>query len=163
MLLNFLKNAGTKLFNKVTGRDDAEAKEAPKAEPSIIPDSMKATMLKTYLENMKLNISELSVEVNGNNVTLFGVADTQADKEKASLTAGNIDGVEHVDNQMRVTREELARTQDNFYTVKAGDSLSKISKQVYGDPMRYNEIFEANKPMLESVDLIYPGQVLRIP
>ena len=35
--------------------------------------------------------------------------------------------------------------------------------EVYGDAMRYNEIFEANKPMLEHPDKIYPGQVLRIP
>ncbi len=49
------------------------------------------------------------------------------------------------------------------YTVQSGDSLSKISKHFYGDPMRYNEIFEANKPMLKHPDKIYPGQVLRIP
>jgi nucleoid-associated protein YgaU len=29
--------------------------------------------------------------------------------------------------------------------------------------MKYPEIFEANKPMLKDPDLIYPGQVLRIP
>jgi nucleoid-associated protein YgaU len=29
--------------------------------------------------------------------------------------------------------------------------------------MKYGIIFEANKPMLKSPDLIYPGQVLRIP
>ncbi len=41
--------------------------------------------------------------------------------------------------------------------------LSKIAKEFYGDAMKYPEIFEANKPMLKSADLIYPGQVLRIP
>ena len=50
-----------------------------------------------------------------------------------------------------------------YYTVVKGDNLSKISKQYYGDPNKYNKIFEANKPMLKSPDLIYPGQVLRIP
>ena len=44
-----------------------------------------------------------------------------------------------------------------------GDTLSTISKQYYGDPNKYNAIFEANKPMLKSPDLIYPGQMLRIP
>ena len=29
--------------------------------------------------------------------------------------------------------------------------------------MKYPVIFDANKPMLKDVDLIYPGQVLRIP
>jgi len=50
-----------------------------------------------------------------------------------------------------------------FYTVKKGDYLSKISKEVYGNATKYNIIFEANKPMLKNPDLIYPGQVLRIP
>jgi nucleoid-associated protein YgaU len=29
--------------------------------------------------------------------------------------------------------------------------------------MKYNTIFEANKPMLKDPNLIYPGQMLRIP
>ena len=44
-----------------------------------------------------------------------------------------------------------------FYTVVSGDTLSKISKQFYGDANKYKQIFEANKPMLKSPDKIYPG------
>jgi nucleoid-associated protein YgaU len=47
--------------------------------------------------------------------------------------------------------------------VKKGDTLSAISKEVYGDPNKYNQIFEANKPMLSDPNKIYPGQTLRIP
>lgn len=50
-----------------------------------------------------------------------------------------------------------------FYTVQKGDTLSAISKAHYGDANKYNKIFEANRPMLEHPDKIYPGQVLRIP
>jgi len=50
-----------------------------------------------------------------------------------------------------------------MYTVKSGDSLSKIAKAHYGDAMKYPVIFEANKPQLTDPDKIYPGQVLRIP
>ena len=50
-----------------------------------------------------------------------------------------------------------------YYTVVSGDTLSKIAKQQYGDANKYPAIFEANKPMLKSPDLIYPGQMLRIP
>ena len=42
-------------------------------------------------------------------------------------------------------------------------NISKISKEVYGDPNKYNTIFEANTPMLQHPDKIYPGQVLYIP
>ncbi len=49
------------------------------------------------------------------------------------------------------------------YTVESGDTLSAISKKMYGDAGKYHQIFEANKPMLKDPDHIYPGQVLRIP
>lgn len=50
-----------------------------------------------------------------------------------------------------------------FYTVQKGDTLSAIAKRHYGDANAYQAIFEANRPMLEHPDRIYPGQVLRIP
>jgi nucleoid-associated protein YgaU len=50
-----------------------------------------------------------------------------------------------------------------FYTVQKGDTLSAIAKRQYGDANAYMAIFEANRPMLDSPDRIYPGQVLRIP
>ena len=49
------------------------------------------------------------------------------------------------------------------YTVQKGDTLSKISKQYYGDPNKYNRIFEANRDQLKDPDKIVPGQVLKIP
>jgi len=49
------------------------------------------------------------------------------------------------------------------YTVKAGDSLSKISKHFYGDANQYMRIFEANQDQLKDLNLIQPGQQLRIP
>jgi nucleoid-associated protein YgaU len=49
------------------------------------------------------------------------------------------------------------------YTVQKGDTLSKISKQYYGDPNKYNRIFEANRDQLKDPDKIFPGQVLKIP
>jgi len=47
--------------------------------------------------------------------------------------------------------------------VKSGESLSKIAKQYYNDPMKYKEIFSANTDQLKNPDLIQPGQVLTIP
>ncbi len=49
------------------------------------------------------------------------------------------------------------------YTVKSGDTLSKISKAVYGDANQYNRIFEANRDTLNDPNKIFPGQVLKIP
>jgi nucleoid-associated protein YgaU len=49
------------------------------------------------------------------------------------------------------------------YTVKAGDTLSKIAKEHLGNANAYMKIFEANKDQLTDPDMIKPGQVLRIP
>ena len=49
------------------------------------------------------------------------------------------------------------------YTVKAGDTLSKIAKEHLGDANDYMKIFEANKGTLTDPDKIKPGQVLTIP
>ena len=49
------------------------------------------------------------------------------------------------------------------YTVKSGDTLSKIAKEHLGDANAYMKIFEANKDQLNDPDKIKPGQVLKIP
>lgn len=49
------------------------------------------------------------------------------------------------------------------YTVKSGDTLSKIAKEFYGNANDYNKIFEANKDQLSSPDRINAGQELKIP
>lgn len=49
------------------------------------------------------------------------------------------------------------------YTVKPGDTLSKIAKEHLGSANAYMKVFNANKDQLTNPDLIKPGQVLRIP
>ena len=49
------------------------------------------------------------------------------------------------------------------YTVKAGDTLSKISREHYGSPHEYMRIFYANRDKLSDPDKIRPGQQLTIP
>jgi nucleoid-associated protein YgaU len=49
------------------------------------------------------------------------------------------------------------------YTVKPGDTLSKIAKQLLGDANAYMVIFDANRDQLKDPDKIQPGQVLKIP
>jgi nucleoid-associated protein YgaU len=49
------------------------------------------------------------------------------------------------------------------YTIQKGDSLSKIAKREYGDAQQWRRIFEANRDIIKDPDLIYPGQVVRIP
>jgi nucleoid-associated protein YgaU len=49
------------------------------------------------------------------------------------------------------------------YTVKPGDTLSKIAKETLGDSNAYMSIFNMNRDQLRDPDKIQPGQVLKIP
>jgi nucleoid-associated protein YgaU len=55
------------------------------------------------------------------------------------------------------------REAEQTYTVEAGDTLSKISKQFYGEASLYMNIFEANRDKLKDPNKIQPGMELRIP
>ena len=52
---------------------------------------------------------------------------------------------------------------ETTYTVKAGDTLSKIAKEHLGNANAYMDIFNANRDQLSDPDKIKPGQVLKIP
>jgi nucleoid-associated protein YgaU len=52
---------------------------------------------------------------------------------------------------------------EQVYEVVAGDSLSKISKKVYGDANQWRRIFDANRDQIKNPDLIQPGWKLKIP
>ncbi|HEX9687773.1 MAG TPA: LysM peptidoglycan-binding domain-containing protein [Thermoanaerobaculia bacterium] len=49
------------------------------------------------------------------------------------------------------------------YTVAKGDSLSQIAERVYGKASLWPKIYEANRDHVKDPDLIFPGQVLRLP
>jgi len=149
-LFSFLKNAGAKLLGKEAETNDTNTAES---------NANKAMLLKSIIQNSGVKIENLDVELDDDKVTVYGQTDSVADKEKIVLVAGNVEGIATVDDRISV----VAPVQSRFHEVKSGDTLSKISKEVYGDPMKYNVIFEANKPMLKDPDKIYPGQMLRIP
>lgn len=53
--------------------------------------------------------------------------------------------------------------QGRTHTVAKGESLSKIAKKYYGDARQWPKIFEANKDTIKNPDLIFPGQVIKVP
>ncbi len=157
-LFSFIKEAGAKLF----GNDKKEEKVKVITE-EVVEDSCNddaVEKLKETIVNLELEVDNFDACISNDTVTLTGTAKNQETKEKVILVAGNNQGIATVDDQMEV---EIQEPEAQFHTVVRGDSLSKIAKTYYGNAMKYPQIFEANKPMLKSPDLIYPGQVLRIP
>jgi nucleoid-associated protein YgaU len=65
--------------------------------------------------------------------------------------------------QQRAAAVGGAVTGGQTYTVKSGDTLSKISQQFYGSANEYMRIFYANRDTLSDPDRIQPGQQLIIP
>jgi nucleoid-associated protein YgaU len=49
------------------------------------------------------------------------------------------------------------------YAVKAGDTLRSIAQGFYGDENQWPRIFNANRDQIDDPNLIFPGQILRIP
>jgi nucleoid-associated protein YgaU len=49
------------------------------------------------------------------------------------------------------------------YTVKSGDSLSKIAKNFYGDAQQWHKIHQANMDIIKDPNMIHPGQQLKMP
>ena len=47
--------------------------------------------------------------------------------------------------------------------VQPGNSLWRIARRVYGEGVRYSLIFEANQEQIRDADLIYPGQIFKVP
>ena len=159
-LIDFVKDAGESLFEKA-GVASAEAAQSPAASTSktAAQPNLGAIVMKS-VGLLEIPVENLLIEVNGDTAIVSGVTPTQADREKLILIAGNTRGIARVDDRVTVKTPEPEAT---FYTVVKGDSLSKIAKTQYGDPMKYPAIFEANRPMLSDPNKIYPGQVLRIP
>jgi len=152
-LFSFIKDVGAKLFGK---------EEEKELETKTIEEINyeKAKKLMNEIMALGLPVEDLNIVIVEDKAIVFGTPADQSTKEKIILVVGNTEGIGVVDDKMEVANAEPEAT---FYTVKKGDYLSKIAKEVYGDTSKYNVIFEANKPMLKDPDLIYPGQVLRIP
>ena len=160
-LLSFFKDAGEKLFGKGNAQAAQPAQGGGSADPAAA-GGVAAQAIETYIRSMNLDAQDLKVEFDAasSTVTVRGTAPDQATREKIVLCCGNVAGVAAVNDQMTVA---APTTESRFYTVKSGDTLSKIAKEHYGDANAYMRIFEANTPMLKHPDKIYPGQNLRIP
>jgi nucleoid-associated protein YgaU len=158
----------------------AGGRSAPSATATPTFEQAREAALRKVVERNGFPVEGLVIDIQGERVVVAGRVPTQDVREKVVLVVGNVAGVAQVDDRLEVTSKGPAaqeskpsqgtqpssggaQAQSTFYTVKRGDTLSKIAKEHYGNANDYPKIFEANRPMLQDPDKIYPGQVLRIP
>ena len=109
----------------------------------------------------ELEVKNGDVNVEGDILKIKGMTKTQYEKNLLWDKIKEIGGEHPSDIKANITVED-----DSVYhrhTVKSGESLSKIAKHYYGDPMKYTKIFDANTNILKDPNVIHPDQVLVIP
>lgn len=146
------------IAERVKNRKAAKAKSE---RMERLEESKKARGLESYVKGLGFEITGLDIRYDDGLATVSGTAADQATRERVILAIGNTEGVGQVQDDIEVPAG--ADAESDLHVVVKGDTLSKIAKAHYGDPMKYPAIFEANKPMLSDPDKIYPGQVLRLP
>jgi nucleoid-associated protein YgaU len=153
-LFSFLKKAGSSILRREidTKKADASAAESDKKN--------RIFAIESKIRSLGILIDNFEVELIDNNIIAYGQAKSQEHKDRAILALGAMEGISSVDDRISVLIPEPT---EETYKVKKGDSLSKIAKKFYGDPMKYMEIFNANRDILKDPNLIYPGQSLKIP
>jgi LysM repeat protein len=87
-----------------------------------------------------------------------------ADSSYSDLTCDiTVDSSLPQPQQAQAASASSGGSSNRTYTVKPGDTLSKIAKEYYGNANEYNKIFQANQDKLQSPDKIQVGQELVIP
>ncbi len=122
--------------------------------------------------NGELKENPIDVMQSGSTIVLSGAVDSQHEYNLAVQLAQNTPGVssvnasdlevhEGVKEKAKAAAPGYVNIPDEYYTVQAGDTLSSIAQQFYGDEMKYKDIAHANN--ISNPDMIQVGQKLQIP
>lgn len=155
-------------------------KAEPEGDVTISPSQM--------LRNAGVDPSRLKFGFGTGSITVSGEIANEAGRQKILDVLAGAPGITTVQDDMTIAapapaeppaadtvsaepevaeQESAAPAEEDSdakrYTVESGDTLWKISEQMYGNGSKYMKIFEANTDILEHPDRIYPGQKLVIP
>jgi len=121
------------------------------------------------IEQQQIHLTHVNMD--GNKLFIQGDAPSEQAKNKVwdQIKATNPNWQSDLIADIRVTGggqaqpQQQQQQQQRTYTVKPGDSLSKIAKEIYGNANEYMKIFEANRDKLKDPNVVQPGQELKIP
>lgn len=157
------------LFDRMFGHGAADAEKQPHAQQRFDELKQKYQSVLNVADQEHIQFQNLHVQ--DNKLFIKGVAPSEEAKNKfwdqIKLANPNVDDI-NADISVDESRAQAATvggsSQDaQTYTVKPGDTLSKISRQFYGDPNEYMRIFYANRDKLKDPDKIQVGQELKVP
>jgi len=113
------------------------------------------------LQGAGINVSNLQVKDVGGTTAVYGSVKSEDEKRRAEQAIeGKVGKISnHLEVQVALGGTGAARQ----YTVKSGDTLSKIAKQFYGDASQWKKIHAANADVIKDPDKIQPGWNLQIP
>ena len=157
------------LFDKMFGRGASEAENQPNAQNRFNELKQKYQSVLNSADQGQIQFHNLHVQ--DDKLFIKGTAPSEDAKNKLwdqiKLVNPNADDI-NVELSVDQSRAQAATAgggsqSGQSYTVKAGDTLSKISKQHYGDSNEYMRIFYANRDKLKDPDKIQVGQELNIP
>ena len=158
------------IFDKMFGSGAERAGQQPNAQQRFEELKRRYESVLRILDQQQVRLQNLHVE--NDKLFLRGIAPSQEAKNKVwdqiKLVNPKSDDIT-ADIEVRQTGVPASggavpkEVQERTYTVKSGDTLSKISKQFYGNANEYMRIFYANRDKLNDPDKIQVGQVLRVP
>ena len=155
------------IFDKMFGRGADNA--APGSEQKFNQLKQKYQSVLNAIEQQNVRLQNLHVE--NDKLFIRGTAPSEQAKnavwDQIKLVDPNYSDLT-ADITVEAPQQKAAAvggaaTGGQTYTVKSGDTLSKISQQFYGSANEYMRIFYANRDTLSDPDKIQPGQQLIIP
>jgi nucleoid-associated protein YgaU len=157
------------LFDKMFGGGASEAEKQPEAQKRFDELKQKYGTVLNVADQEHVQFQNLHVQ--DNKLFIRGVAPSEEAKNKfwdqiklVNPSGDDITADISVSEQQAQAATVGGGSQNaQTYTVKSGDTLSKISKQFYGDANEYMRIFYANRDKLKDPDKIQVGQELKVP
>jgi nucleoid-associated protein YgaU len=113
------------------------------------------------LQGAGVNVSNLNVKNVGGLTAIYGSVRSEADRRKAEQAIEAKFG--RVSNHLEVQVAPGGPAAARQYTVRSGDTLSKIAIEVYGDASQWRKIHAANADLISDPDKIQTGWTLNLP
>lgn len=157
------------LFDKMFGKGAEEAQKQPKAEQRFNELKQKYQTVLTTADQQHIQFQNLHVQDDKLYIKATAPSSEAKDKfwDQIKLVSPTMDDITadiSVNQNLAQGAAVGGSSQGGeTYTVKAGDTLSKVSKQFYGNSSEYMRIFYANRDKLRDPDKIQVGQELIIP